>query len=1664
MRPLFLDVELSRSGALFGVAALGADGEEAVAERAADVPGVLRTIAGWNADLLVGHNLHRHDRPWLARYAPGHPALGLPWVDTLVLSPLAFPERPYHRLIKEHRLVRESRPAPLADCRATREVFADEVRALARLPAALLDFIRATLGDARVDGANGGYRAVLGGPTPTLESALPPLLALLVEQACARALATITADPAGALALAYVAAWMRVPPGSTLPAWTRAAHPETRALLDALRGTGCGACAWCAAHTPEGWLNRLFGYDAFRPAPSSPTGGSLQRAIVAAGMADQPLYAVLPTGTGKSLCFQIPAAARHRRTGALTVVISPLQSLMKDQVDQLRARDPHATTVNGSLTLPERARALEEVRSGFTSLVYLSPEQLRNPGVRKALATRTIGAWVIDEAHCLTDWGHDFRTDYLYVPRFARELAEGHGQPVPPFQCFTGTSQMAVTDAICALLRAEAGQELVVFDGGAERTNLTFAVEERPAPEKTARMLELLETYLDRGGPGAAIVFCASRRQTEDMAARLDAEGWSASAYHAGLDAELRRDVQDRFIGGALQVIAATSAFGMGVDKPDVRLVVHVEPPGSLEAYLQQAGRAGRDGDHATCVLLFEPGDLDTQFRMATLGALGLRELQALWRGLQRVPAVRGGPVEERVVTRGELARLDVVSERFDPDDPMTDTRLAAAVSWLERAGLFTRDENHTHVFQGRPRYPTMEAAMARVAALAPPPDAARAWERILARLYAAEPDEGLTADALAELAGESESPLGAGTRVLALLQRMVDAGLVTGGAQLSAFLAWGVPDPTRERAARLVATQNALLDALPELANGDDTGDAWLAASPVLLADRIAHDHGLEVTPGRVLLLLRALERDGRGLSDQERSLDLRFVRRDHLAVRPRRSWAEIARLGKLRGAAVARIVDTLEPLAAKPGGHGKAVLVGFEFDTLVRALEGSLLLAGHVRSGVALVDQALLLLHDARALTLHGGLSVFRQAMVLRRRDGAPTQLRKEAIAPLLHHQAQRTLQIHVVGEYARLGAAGIDTAHALTRDWFGAPQDVFLKRWFPGRLETIRRATSPSSYARIIDELAPEQHDVVTARAGGNLLVLAGPGSGKTRVLVHRVAWLVRVRRVRPEGILVVCYTRANAIELRRRLRALIDADARGVTVTTLHGLALRLTGKSPEGGDLSFDGILDDALAILRGQRAAEGADADEIRDLVLRGATHLLVDEYQDLDERQVRLLEAIAGRTHPDASQRLALLAVGDDDQSIFGWRGGSARWVREFGAAWSAEQFQLTTCFRCARPILDAAAALIAPVDGRLKAGVALVARADGEPVRRWLTPAEQVGATVVALVGGADRGALPADAVAGVAVLARTRAALAPVRAALEAAGIPVTWPLPADEALPLPRVREVVRVLDALEARAGAVVSGADIDALVDTDEGPWRALLGRWRDDVRLTHGDRGALGAQLRRALWELLATERGERTLGNGVRLGTLHGAKGLEWPHVVLVDDGEGVADDDARRLWYVGVTRAARRLDLVVRADRPNPLLRGLGVDAGGGSPQGGLGGQAGDPSARVRYALLGLDAVWIDCLGREPDAAGHGVLDHLPFGAPVTLQPRGARTALVAEGEIIAVLTDAAARVWDVRGATLRFVAAIRRTADQSDPAYRGRLRRAWWWVPVCEGRWG
>ena len=264
---------------------------------------------------------------------------------------------------------------------------------------------------------------------------------------------------------------------------------------------------------------------------------------------------------------------------------------MADQVAGLERQGIDcAVTVNGMLSLPERKEALDRVRLGDAGILVIAPEQLRSVAVRSALAQREIGAWVLDEAHCLSRWGHDFRPDYRYVTRFIREKA-----PDAPVLCLTATAKPDVRDDILRHFRDGSDVKLKVFDGGASRANLKFAVVQTTPGEKFSHIHQILEADLPPHLPGGAIVYCATRRQAEDIAAFLSRKDVAAEHFHAGLSPEIKKTVQQRFIDGELRVIVATNAFGMGIDKPDVRLVVHADIPGSLENYLQEAGRAGRD-------------------------------------------------------------------------------------------------------------------------------------------------------------------------------------------------------------------------------------------------------------------------------------------------------------------------------------------------------------------------------------------------------------------------------------------------------------------------------------------------------------------------------------------------------------------------------------------------------------------------------------------------------------------------------------------------------------------------------------------------------------------------------------------------------------------------------------------------------------------------------------------------------------------------------------------------------------------------------------------------------------------------------------------------------------------------------------------------------------
>ena len=651
------------------------------------------------AQLLLGHNLIKHDRPILEAAEPDLAMLRLPVVDTLWLNPLAFPRNPYHHLVKHYQdgqLKRGRVNDPELDCRLVLDLFADQLQALKGAGPDLLLAWHWLTSSSDESGFGRVFRSVRSEARPQDQEARAAVAALLAGGACRTQAEQVVQDEAEqGWPLAYVLTWLSVAGGnSVMPPWVRHQFPEAGRLLRRLRDTPCRTpdCDWCRERHDAGReLQRWFGFKRFRSEPETADGTPMQEAIVKAAMACEHLLALLPTGTGKSICYQLPALSRYDKTGALTVIISPLVALMADQVAGLAARGiDSCVTINGLLSMPERADALDRVRLGDASMLLIAPEQLRSPSVRRVLEQRELAAWVLDEAHCLSRWGHDFRPDYRYVGRFIRERSSLDDRP--QIICLTATAKPEVVGEITEYFRDLLGVELQLFDGGAQRTNLEYLV----VPTTTAQKLSDIEAVLVDGLPaeraGGAIIYASTRRRTEEIAEFLAAQGVSAEHFHAGLTPELKRDVQERFISCELRVIVATNAFGMGIDKPDVRLVVHADIPGSLENYLQEAGRAGRDRKPARCVLLYDEADVERQFRLMARSRLSQVEIDGVLRSLRRL-AKRARATGEVIATPGEILSEDE-ADAFQRDSATEDTRVRTAVAWLEEAVLATREEN----------------------------------------------------------------------------------------------------------------------------------------------------------------------------------------------------------------------------------------------------------------------------------------------------------------------------------------------------------------------------------------------------------------------------------------------------------------------------------------------------------------------------------------------------------------------------------------------------------------------------------------------------------------------------------------------------------------------------------------------------------------------------------------------------------------------------------------------------------------------------------------------------------------------------------------------------------------------------------------------------------
>ncbi len=676
----FIDTEVEpNSGKVLDIGGITDDGSSL---HSTSRSALVRFLQG--SDYICGHNIFNHDLKYIRDDTAAAGIRDLQVIDTLFLSPLLFPMRPYHALLKDDKLQTEELNNPLNDSIKARDLFYDEVSAFKHTDDLLKQIYYHLLGDKKE--FQSFFKFV--GFNVSGISIEDSIRQKFQAQICERAnMARIAFEYP--LELAYCLALINTGSRySITPRWVTKNYPDIEKVMFMLRGKPClESCAYCkVALDIHVGLKEFFGYDSYRTFAGEP----LQEKAVQAAIDNRSLLSVFPTGGGKSITFQVPALMSGVNCKGLTVVISPLQSLMKDQVDNLeKIGITDAVTINGLLDPIERAKSFERVEDGSASILYISPESLRSKTIERLLLGRNVVRFVVDEAHCFSSWGQDFRVDYLYIGDFIRMLQEKKNlADAIPVSCFTATAKPQVIEDIRGYFQDKLGLELEIFSTNAARSNLSYKVFQRDGEEEKYNTLR--EMIQEKNCP--TIIYVSRTRKAYQLAQRLTMDGFEARPYHGKMDKQEKSENQDAFINGEVQIMVATSAFGMGVDKKDVGMVIHFDISDSLENYVQEAGRAGRDENiSADCFVLYNDDDLNRHFMLLNQTKLSIREIQQIWRAVKEVTRYRSTVSHSAL----ELAR------KAGWDENVTDieTRVKTAITALEEAGYLRRGQNMPRVY-----------------------------------------------------------------------------------------------------------------------------------------------------------------------------------------------------------------------------------------------------------------------------------------------------------------------------------------------------------------------------------------------------------------------------------------------------------------------------------------------------------------------------------------------------------------------------------------------------------------------------------------------------------------------------------------------------------------------------------------------------------------------------------------------------------------------------------------------------------------------------------------------------------------------------------------------------------------------------------------------------
>lgn len=1471
----FVDSEIDPfNGSILDIGSIRSDGS--IFHRAS-VGAFTRFITGM--DYVSGHNILKHDIKYIGNALSEAGIDPLNIIDTLFLSPLLFPTKPYHALLKDDKLLTDEINNPLNDSMKAKDLFYDEVSAFSQADVRLKQIFFLLLND------KPEFRAFFrfvgyNGPGANVEMIIREKFK---NEVCEQAPLSefVSSRPVElAYSLALINSFICYPESySITPPWVLKNYPEVERITFLLRNKPClKGCSYCNKSLDvHAGLKRLFGFNSYKTFAGEP----LQEMAVRAALDDKSLLAVFPTGGGKSLAFQVPALMSYENTRALTVVISPLQSLMKDQVDNLeRAGITHAVTINGLLDPIERAKSFERVENGSASFLYIAPESLRSRTIERLLLGRKIARFVIDEAHCFSAWGQDFRVDYLYIGDFIKSIQEKKNLAESiPVSCFTATAKPQVIDDISNYFREKLSVELVQFISGVTRSNLQYRVFEKEGEEEKYQALRIL--IEERACP--VIIYVSRTGKAYLLAERLLKDGFNARPYHGRMDIKEKTANQEAFISGEVQVMVATSAFGMGVDKKDVGLVVHYEISDSLENYVQEAGRAGRDENMAAdCFILYNEEDLNKHFLLLNQTKLSIKEIQQIWKAIKELTRFRSTVSNSAL----EIARKAGWDDRVYE----IETRVKTAIAALEDAGYLKRGQNVPRIYADSILFRNANNAIEKIYASARFNEKQKQQAiRIVKMLFSSKSRKNANGEEPESRVDYISDHLGiVKEEVINIIYLLREEKILADAKDLSAFIKRG---SNKNRSLNIVETFCGIEDYLARIFE-DQAKTFHLKELNEQLETRGCKDSN--VNQIKTVINLWAIKN-----WIKRRTLE---HSKNHVSIMRVLPLEQFQLQLKKRSELARFIVEFLYEKSnidiASEDSAREEILVEFSVLELKKEYKNR---QGLFQTELTLeeIEDALFWLSRIESIKIEGGFMVVYNSLTVERlvMDNKK-KYTLEDYRRLNQFYNNKAQQIHIVGEYAAKMISDYRAAQQFVEDYFNLNYDSFIYKYFKGaRQVEIRRNLTPKKFRQLFGELSPAQLKIINDTGTRHIVVAAGPGSGKTRLLVHKLASLLLMEDVKHEQLLMLTFSRAAATEFKKRLIGLVGNAAYYIEIKTFHSFCFDLLGKmgSPEKSDI----VLKKAVEKIRNGEVDPGRIT----------KTVLVIDEAQDMNEDEFALVTALM-----DHNDDIRVIAVGDDDQNIFEFRGASSKYLERLISVNGAAKHELFENFRSKANLVEFTNHIVQQISHRLKSLPIISNKNDYGKIKivRY-----KDGNLVVPVVRDILRTPLSGTSC----LLTRTN------DEALQASGLLLKNGVNAR----LIQSNEGFSLFNLAEIRFFMNQPGMSKDTITISDE-TWetarRSLADRYSQSSKyetcinlIKNFDATSSKTRYRSDLEVFIRESRLEDFYGENrqtILISTIHKAKGREFDNVFLMLENFNPLSDEDKRLLYVAMTRARQFLNI--------------------------------------------------------------------------------------------------------------------------------------------------